>query len=259
VQLAVLSDLHLGPGPSNRCTASPAQINALLDRLEESSDRVLVAGDLFDLDRPKLPGRWRAVLDEVRQELPELSDRLDNCEWIFGNHDGQLCRLGVPEEREYMVDGLHILARHGHQWDMPLKKLPGLAPAANFVAGWLDRSGLKGAASALGAAPLLIDRVANTGNPTAPGSDRTVVGAREVIACQNLDILICGHSHLLRLVATPQGLIVNTGSLCRGYVDWVIVDTEDSRVRAFRDGACVQDAYRQEDLWIVEGQSPDDR
>jgi predicted phosphodiesterase len=248
----------MAPGPSNRCTASRAELHELLDRLEERGDRVLVGGDLFDLDRPKRPGAWRAVLEGVREEFGSITDRLDGYEWIFGNHDGQLCRLGVPEEREYLADGLHILARHGHQWDMPLKKLPGLAPTANFVAGWLHRSGMSSAASALGAVPLVIDRITHTRTPTEPGPNRSVLGARKVIADQNLDIVIAGHSHQLELVAASGGLFVNTGSLCRGFIDSVIVDTDEAHVQAFRDGACVQEAYRREDLWIVEGQSPDE-
>jgi predicted phosphodiesterase len=264
VRLAIFSDLHLGPGPSNRCTASRGELHELLDRLEANSDRVLVGGDLFDLDRPKLPGGWRAVLDGVREQFPDFMRRLEGYEWIFGNHDGQLCRLGVPEEREYLSDGMHILALHGHQWDMPLKKLPALAPTANFVAGWLHRSGLRGVASALGAAPLLIDRVLNTGAPTSPGPDRSLLGARDLIARQDLDLLACGHSHQLKLVSSPRGsgprgLFVNTGSLCRGFIDSVIIDTDQAHVRAFRDAECVQEAYRREDRWIVEGRSPDER
>lgn len=258
MKLAVISDLHLAPGASNRCTASRRELLELFDEIEGAADRILVGGDLFDLDRPKRPGGWRSVIEGVREEMPKLSDRLDRYEWIFGNHDGQLCRLNVPEERFYGADGLRILARHGHQWDMPLKKLPALAPTANFVAGWLDRLGLDPIAAGMGRAPLILDRLVHAKSPSKPGPDRSVRGARALIDLEGVDIVTTGHSHLLRLVPIDGGLYVNTGSICQGFVDWALIDTNQAHVRTFRDGEPVQEAWREDDHWRVEGQSPDD-
>lgn len=259
MKLAIISDLHLAPGASNRCTASRVELLALFDELEGIADRVLVGGDLFDLDRPMLPGGWRSVIDGVREEFPEVIARLERYEWIFGNHDGQLCRLNVPEERFIHADGLRILSRHGHQWDMPLKKLPALAPTANYVAGWLDRFGLDTIAAGMGRAPLIIDRLVHTKSPSKSGPDRSVRGARELIAGEGLDIVTGGHSHLLRLVPLDGGLYVNTGSICRGHVDWALIHTDEAHVCAFRDGELVQEAWREGDRWCVEGESAGER
>ncbi len=254
MRLAVISDLHLAPGSANRCTASPAQLVELCDVIEDVADRALVAGDLFDLDRPRIPGDWRAHLEQVRADFPDVLARLQDYEWIFGNHDGVLCRTGVPEERAWVADGLRVLACHGHQWDMPLKKLPALAPTANFVAGWLHRGGLEGASAMMGGVPLVLDRLWYTRTPTAPGPDRSLRGATELLAREGWDMVICGHSHRLRLIATDHGLFVNTGSICTGHVDWILVDTEQAHVQAFRDGDAVQQARLRGDRWIVEGE-----
>ncbi|QDG51515.1 hypothetical protein FIV42_12395 [Persicimonas caeni] len=259
MKLAVISDLHLAPGASNRCTAPRAALLDLFDEIEAVADRVLVGGDLFDLDRPKLPGGWRSIIEGVRDEFPQVVDRLEGYDWIFGNHDGQLCRTGVPEERFFHADGLRILARHGHQWDMPLKKLPALAPTANYVAGWFDRLGLDAVAGAMGGVPLVVDRVLHTKSTTKPGPDRSLRGARELIDTEGLDIVISGHSHLLRLVPVDGGLYVNTGSICCGFVDWVLIHTDEAHVCAFRDGERVQEAWREGDQWRVEGLPADRR
>ncbi|MFP4597544.1 MAG: metallophosphoesterase family protein [Persicimonas sp.] len=261
MKLAVFSDLHIAPGAANRCTASPAELLELFDHVERRADRVLVAGDLFDLDRPKLPGRWRDQLREIRRAFPQVTDRLESYEWIFGNHDGPLCRQTTPEERVWEAGGLRLLALHGHQFDMPLKKLPGLAPTANFVAGWMQRAGLHQLAGVMGVAPLLLDRLWHTASPGGSGPDRLLRGAFELLERGPSDLVICGHSHRLRLVAGPRrrGLFVNTGALCEGSVDWVLIDTEAARVRAFRDGQSVQQAVLSNDCWNVEGQPPDMR
>lgn len=253
MKLAVISDLHLAPSSANRCTASRGELLELFDELEARSDRVLAAGDLFDLDRPRRLGDWRGQLDAVRADFPHVVARLEDYEWIFGNHDGPLCRLGVPEEREYMADGLRVLARHGHQFDMLLKRLPAIAPTANYVAGWLHRGGLDELAGGMALVPMVLDRLWYTRSPKKAGPDRGLRGARQVLDREGFDLVICGHSHKLRLEPTPHGLFVNTGSICCGHVDWVLVDTAAGRVTAHRDGQVFQQATREPNGWHLEG------
>jgi predicted phosphodiesterase len=262
MKIAVLSDLHLAPGGANRCTATSAELLSLFDRIEARASRVVVAGDIFDLDRPRLPGDWREQLARLRRERPEVMRRLDAYDWILGNHDAALCRRGVPEERCFVADGVRVLVRHGHQWDMPLKKVPGLATSANFVAGWLERSGLRGAARAMGRVPLVLDRMLSrrdrhrnhrrAGPPSSP--DRCLNGARELLAAENWDVVVCGHSHRLRLVADPHGLFVNTGSLCLGHLDWALIETDapQPRVTTYRDFEAVEHAVLGGGGWQIE-------
>jgi predicted phosphodiesterase len=253
MKLAVFSDLHLAAGRANRCTASPRQLLDLFDRLEAAADRVVVCGDLFALDRPRRPGRWREHLGRVRDEFAEVLRRLDDYEWIWGNHDAALRRLQVPEERTWATDGLHILATHGHQFDPALKKLPGLAPTANFVAGWLERTGLDPVAGWMAKVPHRLDQAWGR---SADG-DRSLDGAARLLADGAADIVVMGHSHRLRLVPCLEGLFVNTGSLSNGFVDWVLIDTEAAQVRAMRDGEVVQRAAFDGERWTVEGSPPD--
>lgn len=250
MKIAVVSDLHLAPAGANRCTATPAQLLSLFDTIEARADRVVLAGDLFDLDRPRVPGGWPAHLAKLRDEHPALMRRLDTFEWVLGNHDAALCRRGVPQERCLVGDGLRVLIRHGHQWDMTLKKLPGLAASANFVAGWLHRTDLRKAAGALGKAPLALDRVW-TGNQ---GRDRCLQGAQTLLAAEGWDVVVCGHSHRLRLVAGAHGLFVNTGCVCLGHLDWALIDTGAARPCAtlYRDGEIFERAEKIAGQWRIE-------
>ena len=248
MRIAFFSDLHLGPGRTNRCTATRRELLEFFDEVERSADRVIVAGDLFDLDRPRRPGGWRTQLDAIRRERPTVVRRLESYDWIWGNHDPQLAGLGVPEEREIAADGLRLLVLHGHQWDMALKKLPGLPQAANFVAGWMLRAGLTSVQDALQEAPWLVDR---TLNHLLPGrradADRGIDGARRLIDRDGWDIVVAGHSHMLRLVFCDTGLYANSGALCEGRLDWLLVDTAEHTVETWRDGRLHEVVERSDD------------
>lgn len=249
MKIAVVSDLHLAPDGVNRCTATPSELLHLFEAIQASADRVVLAGDLFDLDRPRMLGGWRAQLAQLYREQPELLERMEAFEWLVGNHDAALCRRAVPQERCVLADGLRVLIRHGHQWDMLLKKMPALAPSANFVAGWLQRADLQGAASALGRAPLVFDRMLNRNKKG--GRDRLLEGAQALLVEEGWDVVVCGHSHDLRLVAGEHGLFVNTGSVCEGTIDWALIDTDAAApsVTLMRDGQLHERAEKLAGRW----------
>ncbi|MFW5966331.1 MAG: metallophosphoesterase family protein [Persicimonas sp.] len=240
MKLAIFSDLHLAADGANQCTASAGELVELCERLEARADRVLVAGDLFNLDRAPVPGAAERCLQGLRAKMPEVVERLERFDWLFGNHDRALAADGVPEERTYEADGRRILALHGHQFDMWLKRLPGLAPTANFVAGWLDRAGLQPVSAAMGIVPHALDRIRTRLGGDGDTTDRGLEGARQFIVQGGWDVVVCGHSHQLRLVPCAGGLFVNTGSLTCGHLEWVLIDTTTRRVEAYRDGAIVQ-------------------
>ncbi len=262
MRLGLLSDLHIAPAPTSRCTTPPDELLALVGRLRDSCDRVLILGDLFDLSRPRRPLAWRTHLDAIASAHPELYDVLMACELVFGNHDLALAKLNVPEERTFQGGAHAFIALHGHQNDPFIKKIWGLPDAANFVAGWLERGDLSVAARALGQVPVVVDRVNHRarralGRSTVDAEDadrrpdRDVALARELIG-QGWGVVAMGHSHALRLVPLDGGLFVNTGSHCHGFVDHAIVDTDDGVAQIWRDGAMIAQAHHEGDAWSVE-------
>jgi predicted phosphodiesterase len=251
LRIAVFSDIHLAPEATNRCTVAPSELLDLCDQLGDSCDRVIVAGDLFDLDRPRRLGDWRGQLRAIERAHPQLVDRLERFDWIYGNHDYQLQARQVPEERELVADGLRLLVLHGHQWDMLLKKVPGVPQAANFMAGWLDRARFSDTARLFQKAPWAIERVIGQLRSGDDFQDRGTRGASALVAA-GWDLVVAGHSHMLRLVPVTGGLYVNTGSLCEGTTDHVVIDTRPPRVEAWRDGQLAEIAHRSEGAWAVE-------
>lgn len=259
MRFGLLSDLHLAPGRASRCTTPPGELLALVGRLRDTCDRVLVLGDLFDLSRPRRPLAWRAHLQAIASEHPALHDALMSCDLVFGNHDLPLAALGVPEERTFMGAAHSLIVLHGHQNDPLIKKIWGLPEAANFAAGWFERLDLSQLARALGHAPLLIDLATHRarlalGRPLPEGAsdrpDRDVVLAASLID-GGWGIVAAGHSHALRLVPVNGGLFVNTGSHCHGHQDHAIVDTTEGLAQIWRDGALASSARHDGSSWSV--------
>ena len=260
MRIAFFSDLHLAPGALNRCTTSPEDLGELLDKLERLADRVLLLGDAFDLLRPERWRGWRQQLDLLRQEHPELIERLLGMDAIHGNHDAPMNARGWPEERAFHHTGVgEVLALHGHQWDVWLKKIWGMEESANFVAGWFERVGLDGISKGMGAVPTLLERLQERREATKPltpsphdeaSPEQEITRDKRAVArmlSQGWDVVIAGHTHGLGLYAIGEGLYINSGSHAHDHVDAAILDTSAQLAITSRDGAWSEAAVRRRD------------
>lgn len=235
-RIAVFSDLHLAPGAMSRCTSTDDELLEFFDTLERTVDEVVVAGDLFDLSRPRRPLGWRAHFDAIREDRPRVVARLESYRWIWGNHDRWMRHNGVPETLEYTVDGLKVLIIHGHQFDIGIKRLRSLEAAANFVAGWAERTNLGVVSTVLHDIPGRYERKVER-DMTEPLPHKA---ARTLCRDDDWDLVVMGHSHRLELVELPGDCVfAGTGSYCEGHRDWILIDTVASRVSALRDGALI--------------------
>lgn len=134
----VVSDLHLGARNSRAL-----DFLRFLDWVE--TDRLVVAGDLFDCPRLSgLKAEHVRVVDALRQFA-----RVKQVDWLQGNHDPPSewfsGLLGLPALEELALDvaGQRYLVQHGHRWD-PSLDLPWLViEAADTIyrgSQWLDGS-----------------------------------------------------------------------------------------------------------------------
>lgn len=249
MRLAILSDLHLAAPPTNRCTTPPDALLALIARWASQVDEVILAGDVYDLMRPRRPGDWRGHLDQLRAAHPALCARLERCAWVYGNHDAALAQQGIPARLFREADGLRVLITHGHQADMALKRVPGLAASANFAAGWGQRLGVRavgqgferalhGVELGLSAARRLGGRAPDTGGARLPAA------AARLIRDEGWDVVIMGHSHALDARALDGGLFLNTGAHVYGWQDVVILDTRAATAQLWRDDTLITQATR---------------
>lgn len=253
MRLAILSDLHLAAPPTNRCTTSPEALLALIERWASRADEVILAGDVYDLLRPRRPGGWRAHLDATRDAYPALCARLERCASVFGNHDAPLAALGVPERVVREADGLRVLITHGHQADMALKRVPGLAATANFVAGWGQRAHIgqigRGFERALHGveAGLSVARQLRGDEQPDTGAARVPSAAARLIRDEGWDVVIMGHSHALDARAIDGGLFLNSGAHVYGWQDVVLLDTQRAEAQLWRDDTLITQAARDPD------------
>jgi predicted phosphodiesterase len=240
MKLSFLSDLHIAPPATNRCTTPPDRLTALIERLVAESDEVVALGDLYDLSRPAAPWGYAAQYEAAAAAWPGVREALGRCRWVYGNHDAWLGNIGVPAERAWETRLGLVLARHGHQWDGGLKHIPGLAGAANFIAGWghrvrvarLDQVFHKVQAGAEGV----------LGLSRGAGEDRTQRGARALLARGEAEVLVMGHTHRLGMREIGGRLLVETGSHSQGWEDWAQVDTGEGHAVCWRDGAVWEEA-----------------
>lgn len=227
MKIAVLSDLHLAPGRLNRCGVRPEDFTRILDHLDATYDEVIVGGDLYDLSRPLRPGDWEAHRTLILREFGELIERLEAYPGVFGNHDRARQHLGVPETLS-RTSGIRLWIQHGQQFDGNLKKVPGLEASANYISGLSARLGVQGIGEALGAVPAGLERLALKNGP-----DANTLGAAQILATTDYDVIITGHTHLLRAVQTEYGVIANSGAW-ESEPQWVGVDLESGELELVR-------------------------
>lgn len=149
MDLVIVSDLHLGPGPSE-CVESFYNDNAFasfLDHMrEERRFRLVMLGDFIDFLRAELVTNpdaepmgetiALATLDRVIEGHPKVFDALarfleagGTLDVVAGNHDAELVRPALQHRLRaalgpgvtfhrwiYYVPGL-LYAEHGHQYD----------------------------------------------------------------------------------------------------------------------------------------------
>lgn len=243
MRLGFLSDLHLAPHRNNRCTSTPAELIGVIDMLERGCDRVICVGDTYDLLRPARPRGWRRELAHIRQQMPELKARLDRLEQVVGNHDRPLIALGVCEEWTLISPSQRVLVMHGHQWDVWLKRVWGLEESANFVAGWLERTGLDGISEWMGDVPGRVQAIGARGaaiEGSSDGEHAYWLGAQAELE-RGFDVMVSGHTHGLELREMPGGKLgINTGSHVHGHRDAAVLDVEEGWALTWRDGAVRQ-------------------
>lgn len=249
MKLSFISDLHIAPPATNRCTTPPGRLAALIERLVDESDEVVALGDLYDLSRPSAPWGYAAQYEAASSAWPAVREALGRCGWVYGNHDAWLGNEGVPAERAWETGLGLVLARHGHQWDGGLKHIPGLAGAANFIAGWGHRVRVARLDQVFhdvqaGAEGLL-------GLSGATGEDRTQRGARGLLERGEAEVLVMGHTHRLGLREIGGRLLVETGAHCHGWEDWAQVDTAAGRAVCWRDGAVWAEARWDGARWAL--------
>jgi predicted phosphodiesterase len=223
MELAVISDLHLGAGDqADGFGHDDADFLRFLKFLESNFERVVLLGDIWETLQSRKWGSAREELSLARAAHPEIAKRLErpNYHYVHGNHDIVAGLLGVPDELQLRVDGVRLLFTHGHQNDSLVQRREWLSHLGVWLGGWIRRIGLNAfyrlCANLDGArAGLSLD-----------GSrcdfQRWAIAEA---ARREFDVVVTGHTHLAARSEHGPRLFLNSGSCSQGALSFLSLDT----------------------------------
>lgn len=235
MQIAVLSDLHLGVKDGldrfGRHDGAEDAFVSLLERLENSVDKIILLGDIFETLRGAAPGSKKSELMKALACYPRIAKRaLEDRRYqlIQGNHDAIVTRaLGTPDLHVIDDDGLRLAFFHGHQLDPIARGHAPLSRIAVWLGGWLERIGLPITAweDWLHRAELDVNQDGLVHEP-----DRF---ARAAVAFANehqkADVVITGHTHRAMRTEIAGSMFMNSGTCTGGRLEHLIIDTTTKR------------------------------
>jgi predicted phosphodiesterase len=224
MQIAVISDLHLGPGgPADGFGHEDSEFLRFLDFLEENFERVVLLGDLWETLTGRLPGDPGAELRAAQSAHRELAARFRSPRYlhVHGNHDVIAGPLdGVPEEITLKVDGVRLLFTHGHQGDPLVAERQGTSELGVWMGGWIRRLGMEPVYRAANAIDTMRSGVSPDSSRCA--FQRAWMGKA---ANREVDVMVTGHTHLATRAEHGDRLYLNSGSCSEGQTSFLAMDT----------------------------------
>jgi predicted phosphodiesterase len=221
--IAVISDLHLGPGDrSDVFRHRDVRFLDFLDFLESNFERIVLLGDIWETLTPEWPRDARAALRKSREAHPEIARRFERPRYTYvhGNHDLIAEEVdGAPEELVVVDRGTRILFTHGHRQDPLIRRARGISEFGVWLGGWILRLGLDGVHKLFDA----LDRLRSGAalDPLRCPFQRWAVSLAEA---RSADVVVTGHTHVPLRTEHPGALFLNSGSCSGGRFSFLTLD-----------------------------------
>lgn len=224
MEIAVISDLHLGPGgAADGFGHDDSDFIRFLAFLEANFERIVLLGDIWETLTGSLPGDPHAELLAARLAHPEIARRLSRpvYTYIHGNHDLVAgASLGAPDEFTLETDGVRLLFTHGHQGDALVVRRRWLSELGIWLGGWIRRLGL---------APLyrLLSSVDQWRAGSSLDSSQCAFQKEWMghATRRDVDIVVTGHTHIAARAEHGKRLYLNSGSCSDGNLSYLAIDT----------------------------------
>lgn len=222
MQIAVISDLHLGSGgPTDEFGHDDNEFVKFLDFLEGNFERIVLLGDIWETLTAATPARQLAELALARGCHRELHERFsrDRYQYVHGNHDlvaGQ--HLGAPSEHTIFADGVRLLFSHGHQGDGLCSTARPISELAVWLGAWVRRLGLDWVYRQLAK----IERLRTVNN----GDCRVRRWALDQAQARSVDVVVTGHTHVPVCDEAGSTLFLNSGTCAQGAISFLSLDTK---------------------------------
>lgn len=224
MQIAVISDLHLGSDdPTDAFGHDDAEFLRFLSFLEDSFERVVLLGDIWETLTAKCPWSARKALASARLRHPEIAQRLRRAPFLYihGNHDLVAAQAdSAPEAWHLQIDDKRILFTHGHGHDSWIRFCRHLVELGICVGGWLRRSGLDTAYQWLDT----MDQARSVVSED-PLRCSFQAWAMKLAATKRADVMVTGHTHLALAQQHGPRLFLNSGSCSQGKYSFLAMDT----------------------------------
>lgn len=229
MKIAVISDLHIGACSAvDQFRHGEEAFLRFLDRLERRFDRIVLNGDVYQTDHGRRPGSQAEELHGARERYRRLVERFDRGPYLYiaGNHDHvAVAELGAPEVVDMDADGLRLHFTHGHLHDPFLQRHPRYGQFASWLAGWVERMGLRPLAEVLE----WFDGYKHTPSPSDSPRGALVRAALARLDARISDVVVMGHTHRGTVLKTPAGHYLNSGTCSRSRLSWLEIDTAARR------------------------------
>ena len=236
MRIAALSDFHIGSLDRNDgFHHDESAFLEYLDRLEETHDRIVVLGDVFQAEHGWVVGHRVAAaeLERARRRVPRLWDRLctERYVYVHGNHDAAAReRLSARHSLRVEADGYAAYFIHGHQFDPLLNGIYPLARTGTWLMGRARWLGLRPVAEWFEHKDIALKHERFKG-PDGP----YVTAGRRLLAEQRVDVVVMGHTHMPDRVEVDGGIVANTGSCSMGMRMHVSLDTQARTVKVVHE------------------------
>ena len=228
MQIAVISDLHLGPGDlSDRFGHDDRKFERFLQRLESDFDRIVLLGDVWETLTSARFSNPREGLKRAREAHPSLASRFESNKYLYvhGNHDlvAQVVS-SAPAEILLDCDDQRLLFTHGHHHDWLIRRARRLSECFVWLGGWAQRLRL----SSLYRFGYSLDAWLSQprlGNHL----DSFQRWALSVARQRGADVVVTGHTHFSHRNEHNGRIYLNSGSCSNGALSYLAIDTKSQK------------------------------
>jgi predicted phosphodiesterase len=228
MQIAVISDLHLGPGDTSDCFGhEDADFERFLRRLESDFDQIVLLGDIWETLTSERPYSPVEGLRRAKEAHPALARRFENARYLYvhGNHD-LIAQSTDCARAEALIDcgDQRLLFTHGHHHDWLIRRARWLSECGVWLGGWAQRLRM----SAVYRVGYSIE--AWLSRPTlGPRLDSFQRWALSLANQRGADVVVTGHTHVPQR-QDHQGIVyLNSGSCSQGAFSYLAMDTRERR------------------------------
>ncbi len=224
MRIAVISDLHLGPGDaSDSFGHQDAAFERFLHQLESDFERIVLLGDVWETLTSRRLYDPVEGLRRAREAHPSIARRLTKPQYVYvhGNHDLIAASVDrAPSEWVLEADGLRLLFTHGHHHDWLIRRARWLSEWLVWMGAWARRLGCE----AVYRAGYWFDRCLSQPRD---GSilDSFQSWALRLANDRAADVVVTGHTHVASSVSHQSRLYLNSGSCSEGHFSYLAVDT----------------------------------